>query len=122
MNKRSFNKVKTAIISCVILAFCITKGIDLVKTRDLEKDLHFYDVEEKQLDNNDTDDLIDINTASLDELQTLYRIGPSLAQKIIDYREMYGSFSTTEEIKEISGIGDATYEKIKDKIKVSNNE
>ena len=63
------------------------------------------------------DFLIDINSATSEQLQALYRIGPALAQKIIEYRDSYGYFATIEEIKEVSGIGDKTYEKIKDHIK-----
>ena len=45
-------------------------------------------------------------------------IGPSIASKIIDYREQNGKFNSIEEIKEVSGIGDAKYEKIKDSITI----
>lgn len=63
-------------------------------------------------------DLININTASLKELQTLTGIGESKAENIIEYRNTNGNFKTIEEIKNISGIGDALFEKIKDKITV----
>lgn len=66
--------------------------------------------------------LIDINSATSEELQQLYRIGPVLAEKIINYRESYGYYETIEEIKEVSGIGDKTYEQIKDYIKAGNYE
>ena len=65
--------------------------------------------------------LININTASSAELQTLNGIGPSKAQAIIDYRNgPNGPFETIEEIKNVSGIGDATYNNIKDFITVGN--
>ena len=60
--------------------------------------------------------LININTADSAALQTLTGIGPSTAEKIMDYRQSSGSFRSIEQIKEVSGIGEKTYEKFKDKI------
>ncbi len=61
---------------------------------------------------------VNINTATQEELDTLPGIGPSIASKIIDYREQNGKFNSIEEIKEVSGIGDAKYQKIKDSITI----
>lgn len=58
---------------------------------------------------------ISINSASLEMLDSLPGIGPSIAQRIIDYRQE-NSFSSLEQIKEVKGIGDKLYEKIKDMI------
>lgn len=55
---------------------------------------------------------IDINTASAAELESLPRIGPVTAQKIVEYREQHGPFQRIEDIKRVSGIGDATFEAI----------
>lgn len=60
---------------------------------------------------------INLNTANKDELKTLPGIGDSRADEIIRYRENTG-FSKVEDIKNISGIGDKTYEKLKDLISV----
>lgn len=60
---------------------------------------------------------ININTADTTQLQTLSGIGPVTAQKIIDYRENHGRFDSIEDIKNVSGIGEKTFEKLKDSIK-----
>lgn len=59
---------------------------------------------------------ISINSATLEELQTLDGIGKSKAEAIIEYRTNNGLFKTIEDIKNVSGIGDAAFEKIKDSI------
>ena len=61
---------------------------------------------------------ININTATLTELETLDGIGPSLAERIIEYREKTGKFKTIEDIKNVTGIGDNKYESIKNNIKI----
>lgn len=57
--------------------------------------------------------LINLNTATKDELMTLKGIGEAKAQKIIEYRNQNGPFKNIKDIKNVSGIGDAMYEKIK---------
>lgn len=66
----------------------------------------------------DINNKININTASITELQTLYGIGEAKASDIIKYREEYGKFNDIEELKNISGIGDAIFEKIKEYITI----
>ncbi|MEP0805173.1 MAG: ComEA family DNA-binding protein [Chloroflexota bacterium] len=63
-------------------------------------------------------DLVNINTASAFELETLPGIGPTLAQQIVKYREQNGPFLSTEDIINVSGVGPGTYERIKDLITV----
>ena len=63
-------------------------------------------------------DLININTASSLELESLPGIGPTTAGKIIAYREENGPFFSIEDIINVSGIGPGTYERIKDLITV----
>jgi len=61
---------------------------------------------------------ININTASFEELQTLYGIGPVKAQAIIDYRNEKGFFHSVEELMNVPGIGPKTMEEIRDEITV----
>lgn len=61
---------------------------------------------------------INVNTASLDELDILPGIGPSIAQRIIDYRTQNGDFKKIDDLKNVRGIGDALFSQIKDSITV----
>ena len=63
-------------------------------------------------------DKININTATADELDALPGIGPSKAEAIIKYRETESRFFSPADIMNVSGIGEKTYEKIKDYITV----
>ena len=62
--------------------------------------------------------LININTATVAELETLPRIGPTMAQRIVDYREANGPFEAVEDVQDVPGIGPATFEGLKDLITV----
>ena len=62
--------------------------------------------------------IVNINTASQTELETLPGIGPSIALRIINYREENGIFSSIEDIKNVSGIGDSKFDDIKNYITV----
>jgi len=90
----------------------VTEGIDplRLKTRVLYIDESPFEQPQKTK--------ININTASAEELQTLYGIGPVKAQAIIDYRNEKGFFHTIEELVNVSGIGPKTLEKIRDEITV----
>jgi len=66
------------------------------------------------------EDLININTATIKELDSLYGIGQSKAQNIIDYRKENGFFNSIDQIKNVLGIGDVIFEKNKDKITIGN--
>lgn len=84
--------------------------------RELEKEAVIPD-DQKQQDQ-DGDGLVDINTASLEQLMTLNGIGEAKAGNIIAYREENGGFPAPEDIMNVDGIGEGVYAKIKDKIKV----
>lgn len=62
--------------------------------------------------------LVDINTATLEQLDTLPGIGPVLAQAIIDWRTQNGSFASIEQLQEVSGIGEATYADLQPLVRV----
>ncbi|MCY7978857.1 helix-hairpin-helix domain-containing protein [Bacillus inaquosorum] len=62
--------------------------------------------------------LVNINTATLEELQGISGVGPSKAEAIIAYREENGRFQTIEDITKVSGIGEKSFEKIKSSITV----
>lgn len=61
---------------------------------------------------------VNINTADSAALQTINGIGPATAQKIIDYRNANGRFSKPEDLMNVSGIGEKTFEKMKDYITI----
>ena len=61
---------------------------------------------------------VNINTATQTQLESLPGIGPSTATKIIEYRNDKGKFNSIEDVKNVSGIGDAKFEKIKQYISV----
>ncbi len=63
-------------------------------------------------------DRVNLNTAGQEELTALPGIGAAKAAAIVAYRQEHGGFSAAEELKNVSGIGDATYEKLKDRITV----
>ena len=55
---------------------------------------------------------INLNTATVEELTSINGLGESRASAIVEYRDYIGGYTSVEQIKEISGIGDATYEKL----------
>ena len=61
---------------------------------------------------------VNINTAPASELETLPRIGPKVAQRIVDFRTKNGNFKKVEEIMKVQGIGEKVFDQIKDLITV----
>ncbi|OGD18085.1 MAG: hypothetical protein A2W03_14540 [Candidatus Aminicenantes bacterium RBG_16_63_16] len=64
------------------------------------------------------DQKININTAQLEELQKLPRVGPAIAQRILDYRKENGNFKRIEDLMKVRGIGEKVYGQLKDLITV----
>ena len=62
--------------------------------------------------------LVNLNTATAEQLETLPGIGPVLAQNILDYRTEHGPFRTVEDLLNVSGIGDARLEQLRDLVTV----
>ena len=61
---------------------------------------------------------VNLNTATKEELDTLPGIGPAMASRIIEYRQANGSFKSIEDIKEVKGIGEAKFAKMKDRLRI----
>ena len=64
------------------------------------------------------DDRVDINTATVAQLDALPGVGPVLAQRILDFRTENGPFGSADQLREVSGIGESTFDKLKAKVRV----
>lgn len=62
--------------------------------------------------------LVNLNTADMAALETLPRVGPALAGRIIDWREANGGFGSVEDLLNVSGIGEKTFAGLKDRVSV----
>ena len=72
--------------------------------------------ENKEIKSENKNEVVNINTASAEELEKLSGIGKAMAKRIIDYRETHGGFANKEEIMNVKGIGKKVFENIKNNI------
>lgn len=108
---------KEANLSNVNLAYILTDGIKL--TIPNKKDISTKNILQNSIVSiNVSNGIININQADIEELSGLPGIGESIAASIIEYRNTNGKFKKKEEIKNVSGIGESKYSKIKDRITV----
>jgi competence protein ComEA len=62
--------------------------------------------------------LVDLNRATAAQLETLPRIGPALAQRIIEWREANGRFAAVTDLRNVTGVGDKIFDGLKDRVRV----
>ena len=91
--------------------------IYIPSVQDVRSKIEDLRIETGQVLSNQTG-LVNINRATVAELDRLPGVGPAIAQRIIDYRQEKGGFVSVEEIKLVSGIGDKMFENIKDLIEI----
>jgi competence protein ComEA len=96
------------VVGMIIMVVGLGQKIELVEKKEI--------IVEKNQVLGDSSELININKASKRELMSLPRVGEKIAQRIIEYRQLHNGFKSKVEIKEVSGIGDKTYEELKNKI------
>ena len=103
---------KEADIDAINQAELVTDGQKILIPAKAEE----YNSGNKSQEMTTTSDKININTADSSSLQEIPGVGPATADKIIQYRDANGRFHSIEDIRNVSGIGDKTFEKMKDKI------
>ena len=101
--------VLLAILACNLWIFPPGKGLSLVSAESSAD----ISAEEPSMPGP-----LNLNTATEKELDTLPGIGEALARRIVEYREEHGGFRAVEELMEISGIGDATFSELRDKVTI----
>ena len=124
--KKAGGETKDADLSQINLAYILQDGQKIYVPNKNEKISQYIteksgnnDTEENTTSNSNKEDKkVNINTANQSELDQLPGIGPSIAQKIIEYREENGNFKNIQELQNVKGIGNAKYEEIKDNVTV----
>lgn len=97
----------------------VSKNLNLAQVVDDGSKIYIpFDGQDKNIlgQTDENEEKVNINTASASQLETLSGIGPSLAEKIISYREEKGPFQSLQDLMDVSGIGDSLFENIKNDI------
>lgn len=121
--KLTEKKIETVVVKeeCVCSSYeitdCTNSGSSLVVPDENEENDNEINTTTNNEETSSNSALVNINTASIDVLMTLDGIGESKANAIIEYRKET-KFNTIEDIKNVSGIGESAFEKIKDNITV----
>ena len=100
----TLSRRETAILLLLIAVLIAINVIKYVKKQEVRAH-HMLYVEELNVE-------ISINEADSNDLECLPGIGPTLAQRIIEYRQKHGSFKTLEELKNVRGIGEKLFQKV----------
>lgn len=116
--KQAGGITQNADIKKINLAYELSDGQKIYIPSFEDEENKEYITENSGLENEEKDEKININKATQTELETLPGIGPSLALKIIKYREENGKFTNVEELKNVSGVGENKYEELKELIKI----
>ena len=114
---------KEADLNQINLAYILEDGQKIYipnKNEKIDEDEYITEGNENNIGNSNSKEgeKVNINEAMQTELEELPGIGPSLASRIIEYREQNGDFKKIEELQNVKGIGDAKYNDIKDKVTV----
>ena len=124
-NTTVINLSKKVIDEMVIIIYSNDEVNDFKKTKELEQQVQTQCIQKDEnslvndaciTTNTETSSKVSINNASIQELQNLPWIGEAKAKDIITYREQNGPFKSIEDIKNVSGIGESLFAKIKDYI------
>ena len=112
---------KEADLNQINLAYILEDGQKIYipnKNEKIEEDEYITESNGNNIGKNSSKEVekVNINEAMQTELEELPGIGPSLASRIIEYREQNGDFKKIEELQNVKGIGDAKYNDIKDKV------
>ena len=112
------NNTEKIVIAAVLMVFVmgIIFSIKDVRVDAIQKENYEDYVSKTEAIKNS---VIDLNKASSMELQFLKGIGPSKADAIVDYRQQHGPFQVVEEVQNVPGIGEKTFEGIVDRLEVS---
>lgn len=117
----NFTPQETKALIFLLAALLVGSGITLYKrshpqfAQELVLNKQKMDAESQtpySLNKEPSDQLIDVNEASTSELQLLPGVGPTLSQRIVEYRENHGPFEKIEDLMQVKGIGLKTFEKI----------